>query len=543
MRRGLGSTGGAGLIWALGGALFLAHVAHATDGTESAPTILLGVVLPALVSLGVVGGGVWLWRSSLGAATARRIGAWCVVGTAVLSASAALTIRSQQAHGVQMADRAFVVLSAASVGALIGFVIGLYDAQRHRQRAEIEARERALHDLHTTTRDLVRLRDREEIATRAVDAARDILNLWVSGCWLYDETEHALRPVAVTEEGTDLVQEVPTYTEGESLSWRAFETGEVMTFDDVSEQPDRHRSDTPIRSEIILPLGEHGVMNIGSTETGAFDEVDVSLAQILAANARTALERADREQQLAAARDQATRLNRQLTVLNRVFRHDLRNAANVIHGHAELLAEGAGDDTAESAATIREQAADLAEMSRQIRDIECVLQSEQNGRSVVDLVDLVEAELDRVERDYPAVRTDGPARDSCRVTAHSLVESAVRNVIDNAAGHNDAESPEIDVEIVDAGDDAVEVRIADNGPGIPDAEVAVLERGYETPLDHTSGLGLWLVSWIVRESDGEVSFRERDPRGSVVCLTFAKASAGAPEDDATDSETTARTTG
>jgi len=539
MRRVFDSMGGFVVIWGLGSALFLAHFVHAIDTTEPARTILFGVVLPALISLGVVVGGVWLWRRSVGAATARRIGTWCVVCTGVLSASAVLTIRSQQARGVRMADQAFVVLSAASVGALIGFVIGIYDAQRHRQRAEIETRERALHDLHTTTRDLVRLRDREEIATRAVDAAHDILNLRVSCCWLYDDSEDALKPAAITEEGTDLVPDVPTYTAGESLSWRAFETGEVMTFDDVSEQPDRHRSDTPIRSEIIIPLGEHGVMNIGSTETCAFDEVEVSLARILAANTRTALERADREQQLAAARDRATQLNRQLTVLNRVFRHDLRNAANVVHGHAELLAESAGEDAADSAATIREQAADLAEMSRQIRDIECVLQNGQNETAVVDLVDLVEAELGRVERDYPAVRTDGPDRDSCRVIAHSLVEAAVRNVIDNAARHNDAESPEIDAEIVESGNDAVEARIADNGPGIPDAEVAVLERGYETPLDHTSGLGLWLVSWIVRESDGEVSFRERDPRGSVVCLRFEKASSDAP-DDAANAETSVR---
>ncbi len=530
--------GGLAVILALGGGLCLAHLVHATHSAESSRTILFGVVFPALISLGVFAGGVWLWRRSVGAATANRIAAWCIVCVGALSSSAVLTIRSQQAHGVRMVDQEFVVLGAASVGALIGFVIGLYDAQRHRQRAEIATRERALHDLHTATRDLVRLRDREEIATRAVETARDILDLRVSGAWLYDDDEDALKPVAVTDEETDLISDVPTYTAGTSLSWRAFETGEVMVFDDVSDQPERHRSDTPIRSEIILPLGDHGVINIGSTDVGTFDEADVSLAKILAANTRTALERADREQQLAAARDQATRLNRQLTVLNRVFRHDLRNAANVIQGHAELLAESAIEDGADSAATIRDQAADLAEMSRQIRDIECVLQSELNETTVVDLADIIEAELERVERDYSGVRTDGPACESCRVAAHSLVESALRNVIDNAAKHNDAESPEIDVEIADAGDDAVEVRIADNGPGIPDAEVAVLERGYETPLDHTSGLGLWLVSWIVAKSNGEVSFRERDPRGSVVCLTFETASPETPDDPGTDAEPT-----
>ena len=66
----------------------------------------------------------------------------------------------------------------------------------------------------------------------------------------------------------------------------------------------------------------------------------------------------------------------------------------------------------------------------------------------------------------------------------------------------------------------MEVRVADDGPGIPAAEVNVLERGYETPLEHGSGLGLWIVNWIVTESGGGISFDENDPRGSVVTLRF-----------------------
>ena len=53
--------------------------------------------------------------------------------------------------------------------------------------------------------------------------------------------------------------------------------------------------------------------------------------------------------------------------------------------------------------------------------------------------------------------------------------------------------------------------------------VAVLQRGRETSLEHASGLGLWLVHWIVTESGGSVSFEEREPRGSVVELTLPRA--------------------
>lgn len=64
--------------------------------------------------------------------------------------------------------------------------------------------------------------------------------------------------------------------------------------------------------------------------------------------------------------------------------------------------------------------------------------------------------------------------------------------------------------------------MADNGPGIPECELGVLERGYETPLEHTSGLGLWLVNLIVRESDGDLLYAENDPRGSKITIRLQR---------------------
>jgi signal transduction histidine kinase len=46
--------------------------------------------------------------------------------------------------------------------------------------------------------------------------------------------------------------------------------------------------------------------------------------------------------------------------------------------------------------------------------------------------------------------------------------------------------------------------IADNGDGLPEQERRLFESGAATELEHTSGLGLWLVNWIVREFDGEI---------------------------------------
>ena len=168
--------------------------------------------------------------------------------------------------------------------------------------------ERSLEALHEGTRAMMDAETPEEVAELAVKTARDALGLSLTGCWLYDPDDVCLRPTAFTDECHALFDEFPTYTAGNSLSWEAFVTGEAAVYDDVGSQPGAYDTDSPIASEIIVPLGDHGILNNASTEPGAFDASDVSAARILAANTEAALERAEREMLL---RDRETQLERE----------------------------------------------------------------------------------------------------------------------------------------------------------------------------------------------------------------------------------------
>lgn len=55
-------------------------------------------------------------------------------------------------------------------------------------------------------------------------------------------------------------------------------------------------------------------------------------------------------------------------------------------------------------------------------------------------------------------------------------------------------------------DETVTVGVSDDGPGIPQQETDVIASGQETPLQHGSGLGLWLVDRVVSQSNGTLSF-------------------------------------
>ncbi|MFB6236730.1 MAG: sensor histidine kinase [Halopenitus sp.] len=224
----------------------------------------------------------------------------------------------------------------------------------------------------------------------------------------------------------------------------------------------------------------------------------------------------------AAAGDRAERLSDQLTVLNRVLRHDLRNGVNLIQGHANLIAE---DEPAVADRTdkIEAEAQRLVELGEQAREIEAVLRSDETDREVIDLVAIVDAAIEQVRNAEPNAEVTVSLPDRLHVRAHPLVSSAVRNVVENAVAHCDEPTPRVvvDAETIERdGARFVELHVADNGPGIPDEQVSVLERGFETSLEHGSGLGLWLVHWLVTASDGHVRFEDNEPKGSVVCLQF-----------------------
>jgi signal transduction histidine kinase len=98
-----------------------------------------------------------------------------------------------------------------------------------------------------------------------------------------------------------------------------------------------------------------------------------------------------------------------------------------------------------------------------------------------------------------------------------LLYHVVENAADNAARHNDADEPSVTVTADHRRETAQPLRITvtDNGPGIPDHEIDVIQSGTETALEHGSGLGLWVLSWGLRHLGGVLSFDTTDGGASV----------------------------
>lgn len=209
-------------------------------------------------------------------------------------------------------------------------------------------------------------------------------------------------------------------------------------------------------------------------------------------------------------------------VLSRVLRHNVRNDLSVVKTNAQLLADEADGLEAERLNTVIDKSQNLLEASEKARAVERVLDYDRERREL-DLLDAVEDAVSDVRSEFPdaTIATDLP--DAARAKAHWGLSVALENLIENGARHNDSDNARVDVSVRVDGDRAY-VRIADNGPGVPQQELTVLERGEETPLEHGSGIGLWLVNWVAELSHADLGF-ENTSRGCTVTVGLEAAEA------------------
>ncbi|MFD1586513.1 MEDS domain-containing protein [Halorientalis brevis] len=206
----------------------------------------------------------------------------------------------------------------------------------------------------------------------------------------------------------------------------------------------------------------------------------------------------------------------QLQVLNRALRHNLRNNVNVVLSTLEFLERDLGDEYAEELARIRDHGESLVRMSEQARQASTILERAESFQTA-DLTPILTRQLERVERQVSDAAVTAELPDRAPVLAVDGIELAFEELLDNAIRHNDSDAPRVRVDASCTPNGAVNVRIADNGPGIPadDAEVLTGDRDIDQ-LFHGSGFGLWLVNWLVDRSRGTLAFEENEPRGSVV---------------------------
>jgi PAS domain S-box-containing protein len=178
--------------------------------------------------------------------------------------------------------------------------------------------EQTLTELHDVSRDLLGAESTAEISRTVAAAAAEILDIEVVAVYRFDEQDNRLRPEAVPEQTESKLDDIPVFGPGKGIAWDVFVSGERRIYDDVSADPDAYNPETPIRSELLLPIGDYGVLICGSTVPEAYNQQTAELADLLVANAQAAYDRMEREQRLHRRERELREKNQRLERLDEI---------------------------------------------------------------------------------------------------------------------------------------------------------------------------------------------------------------------------------
>jgi signal transduction histidine kinase len=204
------------------------------------------------------------------------------------------------------------------------------------------------------------------------------------------------------------------------------------------------------------------------------------------------------------------------------LRHNLRNGLTVILGRARLLADTDPEAREAHAETIVSSATNLQRLTSYTKDLSDMIGAHHVPQHRQNVSDLLGKAVNQLIETYPETEFDLDVSRDPFVMATAKLDLAIEHVLTNAIEHNDADSPHVAITVrpPPTDDGYVEITVADNGPGIPKQEREVLLEGDEEPLKHGSGLGLWIVNWIITRSGGYIEFDANDPCGSRVTLNL-----------------------
>jgi C4-dicarboxylate-specific signal transduction histidine kinase len=208
--------------------------------------------------------------------------------------------------------------------------------------------------------------------------------------------------------------------------------------------------------------------------------------------------------------------------------HELNNALQVVGGLVEMLGFRT-DLPADAQDKIARIGAQSTRASQMLRELVAFVRREDGGMSLVDVTRLVEQAIAfrryHLARARIAVSVTGAARGEAlaRLDA-SYLRQILLNLIINAeqslAGRADAR---LDISILRAGKQ-IEVRVSDNGAGVPEAISSQILEPFFTTRALAAGLGLTVAEALARTLGGSLALDAAPEGGTVATLQFQAAS-------------------
>lgn len=208
--------------------------------------------------------------------------------------------------------------------------------------------------------------------------------------------------------------------------------------------------------------------------------------------------------------------------------HEFQSPLTTIKGYAGQLEQTAGPDDRAKLVTIGQEAARMAELTRQLLVLARLDEGRQLARQPVLLGQAIQATLQTLsyQLDEQGIAVALTVPDDTVILANEMaLDQIFHNIIRNAL-HVSTDGQLISIQAETAGS-TVTVRISDEGPGMtPDMIEHAFERFYQGDASRGAtgtGLGLAIVQETIHQLGGTVRIESRLGVGTTFVLTFPQA--------------------
>ncbi len=211
--------------------------------------------------------------------------------------------------------------------------------------------------------------------------------------------------------------------------------------------------------------------------------------------------------------------------------HELKTPVAAISVLAETL-EGETEDE-DVKILVRRMVLESHRMASTIDDLLELSRIQLGGEMVFLPFDVNEVVAEAIDRARPLAKkrhvvldTKTSKTDATMMGDRFQILSAVRNLVDNAIKYSDDNA--VVTVAVDASPSIIEVKVTDQGVGIPAASLdRIFERFYRVDRARSrdtggSGLGLSIVRHVVTNHCGEVNVKSREGEGSTFSLSLPR---------------------
>ena len=199
-----------------------------------------------------------------------------------------------------------------------------------------------------------------------------------------------------------------------------------------------------------------------------------------------------------------------ISLINNILQHDLTNNLSITSSDIRLFRKSNDMKMIDEILKSTEKSVELI---RNMQNLEKFL----NLHSALKLYFLNDT-IDTIVKNFNTINFNITGRS--KVLADDSLSSVFENIIGNAVVHGKPDR--IDINIVRK-EKICEVRIADNGIGIPEKiRESIFDEGFKYGKEGNTGMGLYIVKKAMQSYGGNISVENNKPKGTIFVLTFRR---------------------